>query len=120
MLIKENNEYGVITLNDALISQIMAEAIKPWSAKARYAGERQVRFSDAGLYVYAGISIRIGTSISETAKGIIDGIENAVTEMLEIPIEDIVIEVVQMTTSRNTVERSIVFSARGGKDGQVG
>ncbi len=119
MLMKENNEHGVITLNDALIGQIMAEAIKPWSATARYAGERQVRFSDAGLYVYAGISVRIGSSIRETAEGIINSIIRSVTDMLELPIDEVVIEVVQMTTSRNSVSRKIVFSSRGEEDGKV-
>ena len=118
MLMKENNEYGVITLNDALISQIMSEAIRPWNGTAKYVGERQVRFSDDGLYVYAGVSLRIGSSISETAKGIIDNIVRTVTDSLELPIEDVVIEVVQMTTAKNAVERSIVFSARGGDNGQ--
>ena len=114
MLTKENNEYGVITLNDALISQIMSEAIKPWSATAKYSGERQVRFYDDGLYIHAGISVRIGSSISETAKGIV----RAVRDMLELPVEEVVIEVVQMTTSRNAVSRKIVFSSRGGEDGR--
>lgn len=118
MLTKENNEYGVITLNDALISQIMSEAIKPWSSTAKYSGERQVRFSDDGLYIHAGISVRIGSSISETAKGIINGIVRAVRDMLELPVEEVVIEVVQMTTSRNAVSRNIVFSSRGGEDGR--
>ena len=118
MLTKENNEYGVITLNDALITQILAEAIKPYGSRAKYAGERQIRFSEYGLYVYAGVSIRIGSSIRETAQGILDFIVSAVSDQLELPIDNIIIEVVQMTTSKSTVDRSITFSSRGGEDGQ--
>ncbi|MBO4862239.1 MAG: hypothetical protein J5535_05035 [Firmicutes bacterium] len=118
MLSKETNDLGVITLNEALVSQLLAEAISPWEGKAKYTGERQIRCGEDGLYVYAALSIRIGCSIKEIAGGILDYMIKAAVESLELPVEDIVIEVVQMTTLRNSVKRSIVYSYRGTEDEQ--
>ena len=116
MLSKETNELGVITLNEALVNQLLSEAIKPWESKARYVGERQIRFGDDGLYVYAALSLRIGSSITEIAGGILNYMTEAAANCLELSIEDIIIEVVQMTTSRNAVKREIRFSYRGSEN----
>ena len=113
MLTKETNELGAITLSESLVNQILTEAIAPWEGKARYAGERQIRCGDDGLYIYAALSIRMGYSVKEIAGGILDFVTKAADEMLELPIEDIVIEVVQMTTLKTWVQRSIRFSYRG-------
>ena len=55
MLTKETNELGAITLSESLVNQILTEAIAPWEGKARYAGERQIRCGDDGLYIYAAL-----------------------------------------------------------------
>ena len=118
MLLKDTNELGAITLSESLVSQILAEAIAPWEGKARYAGERQIRYGDDGLYIYVALSIKMGCSIKEIAGGILDYVTAAVEESLELPIEDIIIEVVQMTTLRTYVKRSIRFSYRGTEEEQ--
>ena len=116
MLSKHSNEYGVITLDEGLMLQIFAEAIKPWEGKAKYAGDKEFRLEEDGLFVYAPLSIKIGSSISEICGGMIDYIAGAVTDSLELPLSDIVLEVVQMTTtSRKTVKRDIKVSYRGGE-----
>ena len=114
MLISEKNEYGVVTIDDGLIYQLFTEAIKPLEGKARYVGDREVRYGENGLYASTGISIRIGSSINGICGSIIDYIVRVCTEDLEIPVDDIVIEVLQMTTSKNTVKRNIRVSYRGG------
>ncbi len=116
MLTNETNQYRVITLNEGLVYQIFAEAIKPWEGKARYVGDREVRFGEDGLFAYAALSLRLGSSIKEVCSSIIDYVADAVTESLELPIEDIVLEVVQMTTSKTAVKRSIRISYRGSED----
>ena len=118
MLTKETNELGAITLSESLVNQILTEAIAPWEGKARYAGERQIRCGEDGLYVYAALSIRMGYSTSEIAGGILEYVTKAAEESLELPIEDIIIEVVQMTTLRTFVKRSIRFSYRGTEEQQ--
>ena len=118
MLLKDTNELGAITLSESLVSQILAEAIAPWEGKARYAGERQIRYGDDGLYIYVALSIKMGYSAKEIAGGILDVIVKAAEESLELPIEDIIVEVVQMTTLRTWVKRSMRFSYRGTEDEQ--
>ena len=112
MLTNIKNEYGIITYNDALVSQIMAKAIKPWEGKAKYAGEREIRFTDDGLFIYAGISIRLGYSMKDVAGSIINFTADAAENMLQLPVEDIVVEVIQMTTSKSVVKRNEKFSLR--------
>ena len=116
MLISHKNEYGAITVDDGLFIQLFNEAIKPFDGKARYIGDRDIRFGEKGLYAYAGISIRIGNSISQICGSVIDFMAKNITESLELPIDDIVIEVVQMTTSVTAVKRSIKVSYRGSTD----
>ena len=118
MLYKETNDLGIITLNEALVGQLLAEAIAPWEGKAKYTGERQIRCGEDGLYVYAALSIRMGYSTSEIAGGILEYVTKAAEESLELPIEDIIIDVVQMTTLRTFVKRSIRFSYRGTEEEQ--
>ena len=118
MLTKETNELGAITLSESLVNQILTEAIAPWEGKARYAGERQIRCGDDGLYIYAALSIRMGYSVKEIAGGILDFVTKASEDMLELPIEDIIIEVVQMTTLKTWVKRSIRLSYRGTEEEQ--
>lgn len=114
MLISEKNEYGVVTIDDGLIYQLFAEAIKPLEGKARYMGEREVRYGENGLYACTGISIRLGNSINGICSSIIDYIVRTCDENLEVPVDDIVIEVLQMTTAKNAVKRNIRVSYRGG------
>ena len=118
MLLKETNELGVITLNESLVSQILAEAIAPWEGKARYIGDRQVRYGDDGLYVYAALSVRMGFSVKEIAGSILAYAVKGAEESLELPIDDIIIEVVQMTTLKTFVKRSTRFSYRDAEEEQ--
>ena len=112
MLTNIKNEYGIITYNEALVNQILSQAIKPWEEKAKYAGEREIRFSDDGLFIYAGISIRLGYSMKDVAGSIIEYTADAVEKMLQLPVEDIVIEIIQMTTARSVVKRNEKYSLR--------
>ncbi len=114
MLISEKNEYGVVTIDDGLIYQLFAEAIKPFEGKAKYMGDREVRYGENGLYAYTGISIRIGNSISGICSAIIEYIVKTCSENLEVPVDDIIIDVLQMTTAITTVKRNIRVSYRGG------
>ena len=114
MLISEKNEYGVVTIDDGLIYQLFAEAIKPFEGKAKYIGDREVRYGENGLYAYTGISIRIGSSISGICSAIIEYIVKTCSENLEVPVDDIIIDVLQMTTAITTVKRNIRVSYRGG------
>lgn len=118
MLFKDTNELGVISLSESLVSQILSEAIAPWEGKARYVGDRQIRYGEDGLYIYAALSIKMGYSIKEIAGGILDFICKAAALQLELPIEDIIVEVVQMTTLKTWVKRSMRFSYRGTEDEQ--
>ena len=119
MLKKEVNEYGVITLNEALIQDIFSEAIKPWEGKARYIGEKEIRFGEDGLFAYAGLSIKLGVSISSVCGSIISFIADAAEKYLELDIEDIVLDVLQMTTSKASVKRNIRVSYRGGNNEEI-
>ena len=114
MLISQKNEYGAITVDDGLFVQLFNEAIKPFEGKAKYVGDKQIRFGENGLYASTGISIRMGNSISEICGSIIDFVAKNIEESLDIEIDDLVVEVVQMTTSKTTVKRSIKVSYRGG------
>ena len=115
MLTKHSNEYGVITLDEGLVYQIMAEAIKPWEGKAKYIGDREVRADEDGLFASASLSIKIGCSIREVCGGIIDYIAQSAENVLQMPVSDIVLDVVQMTTPRKAVKRDIRISYRGGE-----
>ena len=119
MLTKYTNDCGVITLDEGLVLQLFAEAIKPFEGKARYIGDKEVRFGEDGLFASAQLSIKIGSSISEICGSIIDFVADAASSSLEMPIEDIVLEVVQMTTSRTTVKRDIRMSYRNGQSEEV-
>ncbi len=116
MLTSETNEYGVITLNDDLVYQLFTEAIRPWEGKAKYVGDKTVRFGEDGLFVYAALSLKFGTSIADVCGSIIDAVAEGVTNYLDMPIEDIVLEVVQMTTSKTAVKRNVKVIYRGSED----
>ncbi len=116
MLVSKKNDKGVITIDDGLFFQLLNEAMRPFEGKARYVGEKELRFGEDGLFVSASVSIRIGNSISEICNSIIDMAARVIEEDLELEIEDIVINVVQMTTARTSVKRDIRFSYRGGEN----
>ena len=116
MLVSKKNDQGVITIDDGLFFQLLNEALRPWEGKARYVGEKELRYGEDGLFMSAALSIRIGNSISEICNHIIDFTSRAIEEDLELEVEDIVINVIQMTTARTAVKRDIRFSYRGGKN----
>ena len=113
MLTNIKNDLGIITYNETLVNQILNRAIKPMEDRAKYIGDRQIRYSEDGLFVYAGLSIRLGYSMKDVAGSIISFVADSVENILGLPVEDIVIEVIEMTTSKTTVKRNVRYSLRG-------
>jgi len=116
MLTQYENEYGVISLDEGLVYQLISDSLKPWEGKARIAGDREVRLSENGIYIFVPLGLKFGSSISEISRSVIAYIADAVANSLELPIDDIVVKIAQISTSKTTVKKGIKISYSGRED----
>ena len=130
MLTRVTNEKGVISFDEAVIDQIVQEAMRPYKGSAwlaHYKGassdwmillgnyesmaEKQVQMTERGVFVRLYLLIKIGTSISEVSKSLCTFIANVITEQLQLKLDNVEVVVTGMV-SKNAVKRDIRYDYR--------
>ena len=128
MLHQETNEYGVITIDNNYLNQLINESLKPYEGKvfkAHYKGGSQnflIRLgnfdalseiiaseSEKGVYVKIYLMVKFGISMGTMANAVIQNIADAVTNDLGLTIDDIIVEITGMIMSKGIVKRNIVY-----------
>lgn len=129
ILHQENNEYGVISIDNNIIIQSIKDTIKSFDGKvwlANYKGKQndflvklgnfdslsQIDLSEGpdGIYVRVYIITRFGMSISTVVNELFHVLSNILSEDLELRIDDIVVELTGVVSSKGIKERSIEYS----------
>ena len=108
MLTQYNNQFGALTVSKQIIDQIVEHAFESVEGRlwlANYKGavsdvlvkiggfdaiaEKKVEMNDGKLYLRLYVVSRLGESIAENCGTVMERIARDVTEMLEIPLDNI-------------------------------
>lgn len=125
MFYREVNQIGAISVNKAVIDEIIADAFRPYEGKVwlgNYKGsvsdmkvrlgnynslaETVVKMTEKGLFIRLYVMMRFGQSINEMTAGIMENLAFSLMEYMEIPIYNIEIVVTGML-SKNVAKRNI-------------
>ena len=134
MLYKEKNEYGIISLDEILIEQIINDALAPYKGSvylAYYRGtvsdifirmgnfkameEKIVRLTEDGLYVKLFLMVKLGTPLRSTLEDIVQSVARRIKEELEIEVDNVVAVVTAMY-SKQASKRNIVVKYNAERD----
>ena len=132
MLKRIQNERGAVSIDENIISDMIARGIRPYRGKvwiANYKGiqtddwmialgnigalaEKKISLDDDGkVFVRVYLVIRIGTSIRDAAGSIIDSVVRGVTSQLQLELSDVEVRVTGMMSPKGkVVKRNIVIS----------
>ena len=131
MLHQETNEYGVISVDNTFLNQLIKESLKPFEGKvwnAHYKGkssdfmiklgnidglaDREVRESERGVYIKVYLLVKFGVSMSAVSSALISNISEVLENDLELQIDNIEVVITGVIMSKGTVKRDIVYSYR--------
>ena len=132
MLTQSNNSLGALTISRQIIDQIVEHAFESVDGKlwlANYKGavsdvlvkiggfdaiaEKKVEMHDDRLYIKLYVISRLGESIAENCGIVMQRIARDVTEMLELPLDNIEIAVTgTVSKNRNIVKRDLTLDLR--------
>lgn len=124
MLIQVNNPIGTLTVRRQIIDQIIEHAFEPLEGKlwlANYRGtvsdvlvkiggfdsiaEKKVEMHEDKLFIRLYVVIRLGESITECCGRVMQCIAKDVTELLEIPLDNIEVIVTGTVSKNNNIAR---------------
>lgn len=130
MLHREVNKMGAITINRAVVDEMIADAFEPYKDKAwlaHYKGtvsdvrirmgnydalaDKVVKMTDKGIFIRLYVLLRFGASINEVTAGIMENLASSLMQYLELPINNIEVVVTGML-SKNVVRRDIHMDYR--------
>ncbi len=128
MLHQETNEYGVITVDNAFLNQLIKDSLKPFEGrvwKANYKGKSQdfliklgnydalseqvVKETEKGIYIRIYLLIKFGLSMGTMSKSIIDNIADTLTNDLGLNIDDIEVVITGMIMTKGIAKRNVVY-----------
>ena len=132
MLTQSNNSFGALTISRQIIDQIIEHAFESvegslWLANYKGAvsdvlvkiggfdaiAEKKVEMRENKLYIKLYVICRLGESIAENCGIVMERIARDVTEMLEIPLDNIEIAVTgTVSKNRNIVKRDLTLDLR--------
>ena len=132
MLTQSNNSLGALTISKQIIDQIVDHAFESVEGKlwlANYKGavsdvlvkiggfdaiaEKKVEMRDDRLYIKLYVISRLGESIAENCGIVMQRIARDVTEMLELPLDNIEIAVTgTVSKNKNIVKRDVTLNLR--------
>ena len=132
MLTQSNNSLGALTISRQIIDQIVEHAFESVDGKlwlANYKGavsdvlvkiggfdaiaEKKVEMHDDRLYIKLYVISRLGESIAENCGIVMQRIARDVTEMLELPLDNIEIAVTgTVSKNKNIVKRDLTLDLR--------
>ncbi len=129
MIYQEKNEFGVITVDDAFLNQLIKESLKAYEGKAwlaNYKGkssnfaiklgnidslaEKKVKTTEQGLYIKLYLMVKFGVSIKEVCGHIFDTLSAAIEEDLELTVDDFVVEITGVWAKNGIGKRSMIVS----------
>lgn len=119
MLYKESNNLGDITINKAALNEIISSAVKPWvyTGKLKVLPEKVISLSGEGLLVCIHLSVAFGESTSSILEKVTETLVHEITNSLELELDDVVIYIDSMYTSKGTpVRRDIKYSYNDSKN----
>ena len=135
MLYQETNEYGVISIDNTFLNQIIRESLKPYEGKAwkaNYKGkssdifiklgqiealaDQEIKESERGIYIKIYLIVKFGISLGAVTGAIINNIADVLKNDLELEIDDIEVVITAMMMNKNIVKRDIVYSYRQNGD----
>lgn len=130
MLYREVNQLGALSINKAVIEEIIADSLRPYENRvwlAHYKGtvsdmmvrlgnfdalsDALVEMTEKGLFIRLYVMMRFGLSINDTTAEIMDNLVSSLLEYVEIPIYNIEIVLTGML-SKNVAKRNIVMDYR--------
>ena len=114
MLTRIPNETGVISYNRNALDDIIRKAFSQCKEQCRIASRltssaKEMSYSEKGVYVKVCCIVRVGTPIMTTLEEIISSIAADITDCLELPIDNIILNVVAVAASKNTEKRNITL-----------
>ena len=131
MLHQRTNEYGVITVDNAFLNQLIKESLKPYEGrvwKANYKGRSQdfmiklgnmdalseltVKQTDKGIFIRVPLLIRFGLSMGDLAHAVIHNISDALVNDLELEIDDIEVCITGMIMQKGIAKRNVTYRYR--------
>ncbi|MBP5746620.1 MAG: hypothetical protein J6W58_10015 [Lachnospiraceae bacterium] len=129
MLYQKTNEYGVISVDNTFLNQLIKDALKPFEGrawKANYKGRSQdfliklgnfdalseqvIKESDKGIYIKIYLIVKFGISLGAVTSAIIDSLADILLNDLEAKIDDIEVVISGMIMTKGIVKREIVYS----------
>ncbi len=137
MLYQKTNEYGVISVDNTFLNQLIKEALKPFEGrawKANYKGRSQdfliklgnfdalseqvIKESENGVYIRIYLIVRFGISLGAVTSAIIDSLADVLSNDLDAKIDDIEVVISGMIMTKGIVKREIVYSYKQKNDEQ--
>jgi len=129
MLHQETNDYGVISVDNTFLYQLIKDSLRPYEGKvyrANYKGrtsdfiiklgnieslaDQEVRESERGIYIKIYLMVRFGISMGTMAKKVIDNIAETLINDLGLQIDDIVIVITGLFMTKGIAKRHIVYT----------
>lgn len=114
MLTRIPNDMGVISYNKNALEDIIRSAFarckgQCWVSSRFTSAGKELSYSDKGVFVRVNCVVRVGTPIRTTLEDIIKFIGDNITDCLELTIDNIVLNVVAVAGTKNTVKRDITL-----------
>ena len=138
MLTRIQNDRGTISIDENIISDMIARGVRSYRGRvwvANYRGlqtdelavmlgnlgalaEKEIRLTEDGkVYVKVYLVIRIDTSIKDAARSIIDSVARGVIQQLRLELDDVCVVVTGMLSPKGKVaKRNIVISYKNGAE----
>lgn len=129
MLHQEKNEFGYITIDESLISQVIYEVIKSFNGNvwlANYKGKQNdliikigdfdalsqldISETDNGILVKIYIMTKFGQSISAVVNKVFDAVSKTIIDDLCLQIDNIVVELTGVISSKSIGKRNSTYS----------
>jgi len=114
MIYQQKNENGIISINEALLHQLVHEALRPWTYtnKLKLLPENKdhklVEMGEKGIVFDIHVQLAMGESIELVSASVMDFIADELTSSLELSVEDIMVSIDGMFTRKgNTVPRNL-------------
>ena len=132
MLTSQATQKGAITYSDNIVEQVIDNAFAQFEDRmyqANYKGavsdvlahlgrfeslkEKKIEMTPSGLSVQLYAMIKFGESIAECCYGVLEIVAKDITELLELPVDDIKITLTGVITANNNIaKRSQTYSIK--------
>ena len=128
MLHQEVNDFGVITIDNTFLNQLIRDSLKPFEGKvwrANYKGKGQdfliklgnydalseliVNESEKGVFIRIYLLAKFGVSLGSVADSLIDNISDVLKNDLGLKIDNIEVVFTGLIMKKGIAKRQIVY-----------